>query len=100
MGLYEEEDMHAALSVMCHEVVDDDVFEQACMAVLLAFGPKPEKIWTGISTQDGERFKQNATWIADVEAFVVDRFNVPVGRTGDFITAFEIWCSLRKEDAE
>ena len=118
MGSYELEDMHIVMSVLSDSVLesmhdetyisDEDIFERACMEVLLTCGPAPlkrsdfigieEYVRAGVATSVAmlERNK----WIRDVEAFVSNRYHVRPSRLEDFIIAFETWYHIRKEDAE
>ena len=88
--------------------VNEELFGEACMAVLLVFGPPPltPSAWhvhnfNPTSARSGlEGLNRRNEWLGNVESFVHERYHVWPSRVGDFIIAFEIWYSFRKEDAE
>lgn len=83
---------------------DGDVWEQACMTVLLLHGaPRPYAGFHPDPDPEGEierrrKYIERNDWIMEVEQTLTERFRLHPGHIGVFIAAFEKWYSLQEDE--
>lgn len=83
---------------------DGDVWEQACVTVLMLHGaPRPKPTLSPDSEsfvyfdENRRKYFERNDWIMEVERTLVDRYKLHPGHIGPFIAAFEKWWTIHRE---